>query len=115
MGLSYNKFRNRKTEVNGIKFDSKKEATEYVKLKHDLDTGKIKTLRLQVPFKLLPKQSDTITGKLIERAVVYKADFVVKELNNSETIIDVKGIRTQLYILKRKLMLFVYDIKIKEI
>ena len=56
-----------------------------------------------------------ITGKVIERPISYYADFVVVDNNNHIEVEDVKGYRTEIYKIKRKLMLHVYGIKIKEI
>lgn len=68
--------------------------------------GEIKDLRWQVPFELTPK-----IGK--EKASFYIADFVYFR-DGKEVIEDCKGARTQLYILKRKMMRYRYGIKILE-
>lgn len=74
--------------------------------------GEIKNLKRQVKFSLLPSQK--INGKVVERPVVYIADFVYEQ--NGKTIVeDAKGHRTKDYILKRKLMLFFNGIAIKEV
>lgn len=85
--------------------------------------GEIRDLKRQVKFELIPAQfePDTLTktgkpkrGKCIERAVCYYADFVYTE--NGETVVeDAKGIRTDTYKIKRKLMLYKYGIRIKEV
>ena len=101
------KYKNVKTVLDGITFDSKKEATRYAELKLLAKSGLIQNLRLQVPFELIPKQQG-------ERAVKYIADFVYTE--NGETVVeDVKGIKTDVYKIKKKLMLKVHGLRIKEV
>lgn len=96
-----------KTSFNGIVFDSKKEAHRYYELSILQAAGEISDLRTQVPYELIPKQAG-------ERACIYKADFVYQE--NGKTVVeDVKGVRTDAYKIKRKLMLWVHGIKIREI
>lgn len=112
------KYRSKKTEIDGITFDSRKEAARYAELKILEKGGVIKDLALQVPFVLIPAQYEKALpgkkrGKLIERACIYKADFVYQY--DGETIVeDVKGLRTKEYIIKRKLMLKVHGIRIRE-
>ena len=106
------KYGNKKTKVNGIAFDSKKEAERYSVLMIMQRAGEISGLELQKKFLLLPNQYRD--NKLVERAVKYKADFVYQK--NGETVVeDTKGMRTKDYIIKRKLMLYVHGIRIKEI
>lgn len=108
------KYHNRKTIVNGHTFDSKKEANRYSELLLLERAGAIHDLRTQVKYVLIPSQRSKETGKVIERECSYKADFVYTE--GGETIVeDVKGFRTKEYIIKRKLMLYVYGIRIREI
>lgn len=106
------KYGNRKAVVNGITFDSIKEARRYQELLLLEKAGAITDLQLQVKFVLIPAQR--IKGKVVERQCTYKADFVYKE--NGETIVeDTKGFKTKEYIIKRKLMLHVHGIRIREI
>lgn len=108
------KYHNRKTVVNGHTFDSKKEANRYSELLLLERAGAIHDLRTQVKYVLIPSQRSKETGKVIERECSYKADFVYTE--GGETVVeDVKGYRTKEYIIKRKLMLHVYGIRIREI
>lgn len=107
------KYQNRKTTVDGITFDSAKEANRWCELRLLQRAGKIFELQRQVPFVLIPKQERD--GKVVERAVVYKADFVYKDMNGEEIVEDVKGLLTKEYILKRKLLLWQYGIRIKEV
>lgn len=106
------KYRSKKIEYNGMTFDSKKELRRYNELKVLERVGEISHLQRQVKFVLIPTQ--IIKGKLLEKECSYYADFVYEE--NGETVVeDVKGMRTTEYVIKRKLMLYVHNIKIKEI
>lgn len=117
------KYHNRKATINGITFDSKKEAHRYQELKLLEKAGEISGLQLQVKYVLIPAQYEPDTvgnrggikkGKLIERECSYIADFVYQE--NRETVVeDTKGMRTKDYIIKRKLMLWVHGIRIREV
>ena len=104
------KYGNKKTDIDGITFDSKKEATAYCELRLLLRAGKIKDLRMQVPYEIVP--SVKIHG-VKQRAVKYIADFVYIE-NGQEVVEDVKGVRTREYVIKRKLMKHVHGIDIRE-
>jgi hypothetical protein len=101
------KYRNKPTEVDGIKFGSKKEAKRWVDLKLLLAAGRIRNLERQVTFRV------EVCGKLICR---YIADFVYEELRHEwvKVVEDAKGYPTPVYILKRKLMAAVHDIEIRE-
>lgn len=109
------KYGNQITIVDGITFDSKKEATRWAELKLLERAGKITFLQRQVSYVLIPKQ--VRDGKLLERQVVYKADFAYKDENGVDVVEDVKSqaTKTKEYILKRKLMLWEYGIEIKEV
>lgn len=117
------KYGNKRTKVDGITFDSMKEAKRYKELSLMERSGAIQDLQRQVKFVLIPAQREPDTigkkggihkGKLIERECAYVADFVYQE--NGKTVVeDTKGMKTKDYIIKRKLMLYVHGIKIKEI
>lgn len=108
------KYRNQKTIVDGITFDSKKEANRWAELKLLERAGEISFLERQPSFVLIPKQ--VRDGKVIERQTVYKADFTYQDNKTGETVVeDVKGVRTKEYSLKRKLMLWEYGIMVKEV
>ena len=110
-----NKYGSKKVEVDGIVFDSKKEAKRYQELLLLEKAGEIEDLRRQVKYVLVPSQKDD-RGKLIEREVSYIADFVYFDCRASECVVeDTKGFKTKDYIIKRKLLLFVHGIRIKEI
>lgn len=122
---SKSKYRNTKTVIDGITFDSKKEARRWKELRLLEDAGEIKDLKRQVRYELIPTQKEpdtigsrggTIKGKVIERKVEYIADFVYVDTKTGETVVeDTKGIRTPDYKIKRKLMLWVHGIRIQEI
>lgn len=120
------KYKNKKIVYNGIKFDSRKEYKRYCELALLEKVGQITNLELQKTFELIPAQYEYYErynkngkklkdGKIcLERAVCYKADFVYQE--NGKTVVeDTKGFKTKDYILKRKMMLYFHNIKIKEI
>lgn len=106
------KFHNKKVVVDGIKFDSKRESERYQQLKLLVRAGKIQDLKLQVPFELIPTQR--IDGKVVEQSCVYVADFVYTE-DGKQVVEDVKGVRTDAYIMKRKEMLYRHNIRIREV
>lgn len=96
------------TTSDGITHDSIKEANRWCELKLLERAGKIKHLQRQVKYALIPKQEG-------ERAVEYIADFVYHIAEDGKLVVeDVKGKKTKDYIIKRKLMLWVHGIKIKE-
>lgn len=106
------KYKNKKVFVDGHTFDSKKEAKRYYELRLLEKAGEITNLRMQVKFVLIPSQK--IDGKVVERECAYKADFVYQE--NGQTVVeDTKGFKTKDYIIKRKMMLYIHGIRIKEI
>lgn len=110
------KFFNRKTVVDGIVFDSRKEAERYAELRLMEKAGVITNLRRQVRFELIPNQY--MDGKLIERRVDYLADFVYRDAETDRTVVeDVKSpvTKTDKYIIKRKLLLKLYGIRIREV
>lgn len=126
--MSWHKYGNRKVAVDGIAFDSIREARRYKQLKLLLLSGEIVGLSMQVPFELVPAQYEETgevyskgprkgqpkQGKCIEKSVVYVADFVYFE-NGKRVVEDTKGVRTPEYIIKRKLMLQKYGIRIREV
>lgn len=113
MSYNWTKYNNKKVTVNGQVFDSKKEANRYQELLLLEKAGVIKNLSRQVKFVLIPSQRDE-NGKVIERECSYKADFKYEE-DGKAVVEDVKGFRTKEYIIKRKLLLWQYGIRIREI
>ena len=111
------KYRSRKITVDGITFDSVKEANRYQELRMLERAGEIRDLQRQVPFVVIPTQRDE-NGKLIEKEVCYVADFTYIEKGKlTRTVEDVKSeaTRTREYIIKRKLMLYRNGIRIREV
>lgn len=117
------KYNNRKVRRDGLTFDSKKEHKRYNELLLLEQAGEIRNLRRQVKFVLIPTQREPSQigsrggvkkGKLLERECSYIADFVYSQ-NGKMVVEDTKGIRTKDYIIKRKLMLRVYGIRIREV
>ena len=106
------KYKNRTVTLNGEKFDSHKEARRYGELVLLERAGQISHLERQVKYELIPSQR--VDGKVVERACTYVADFVYVE-NGKKVVEDTKGFRTKDYIIKRKLMLYVHGIRIKEV
>lgn len=106
-----NKYRNNKIHSDGLTFDSQKEYTRYRELKLLEKAGEITDLEMQKEFLLIPKQPG-------ERKVTYKADFCYKTKDGENIVEDVKSMATKkdkAYIIKRKLMLYIHNIKITEI
>lgn len=91
---------------------SEKEHERANQLKLMQRAGVISNLREQVKFVLIPTQRDS-QGNLLERECSYYADFVY-ERDGVTVVEDTKGFRTPEYRLKRKLMLLVHGIRIKE-
>lgn len=101
------KYGAKKTEIDGIKFDSKKEGKRYLELKEMLKNNKISDLELQPRFLLQDKFKHG--GKTI-RKIEYVADFKYK--TGTDTIVeDVKGFKTDVYNIKKKIFLFNYGDK----
>ena len=105
------KYHSRKVTLDGITFDSQREANRYAELKMLERAGCISNLRLQVKYAIVEphKREDGTT----ERGAFYIADFAYFG-GEKEVVEDAKGYRTPEYILKRKLMLERYGIRILE-
>ena len=131
------KLNNKSIVIDGIEFDSQKEGNRYCELKLLQRTGKISDLELQKKYELIPAQYEIVeTGEYykvgerkgqpktkrvcIEQSVVYIADFVYRQ-NGQVVVEDVKGYRDPAsatyakFVLKRKMMLWIHSIRIKEI
>lgn len=94
-------------------YASRKEQRRAAELQLMQRAGLISSLREQVPYELIPAQRDA-DGKLLERACRYVADFVYTDKDGRTVVEDTKGVRTDVYRIKRKLMLQVYGILISE-
>lgn len=131
--MSKSKYGNIKTTTSdGILHDSIKEANRWCELKWLERAGKITDLQRQVPFELIPAQFEEyrtgeyykrgdkkgqpkIKRRCVEDSVVYNADFVYHNAEDGKLVVeDAKGKRTKDYIIKRKLMLWIHGIKLRE-
>ncbi len=123
-----NKYQAQKCEFNGEKFDSRKELQRWLELRLLERSGQITGLKRQVKFELIPAQREpnktgrrggVIKGKVIEQSCDYYADFVYKDSQGNLCVEDVKGYKQggaySVFTIKRKLMLYKYGIKIREI
>jgi hypothetical protein len=123
-----NKYRNKKVRLDGIVFASHHEAAVYLDIKDQKRKGLIKDFKLQVPFELVPKQTETAiiitknkkqkqVERVAERSVKYIADFVVYHHDGTFKVVDAKGDRNldPKYGIKRKLMRWRHNIIIYEV
>lgn len=118
------KFNNKKMETPEGTFDSKGEWERWLFLKEARNNGQISDLRRQVKYTLIPTQyrteivhlktKDKEVKRVAEREITYTADFVY-EKNGEKVVEDYKGLRTKDYLIKRKLMLYLFGIPIKEV
>ena len=107
------KYHNKKVEYDGYTFDSIKEKNYYIKLKLLEKAGKIKELELQKEYELQP--SFKLNNKT-SRKITYRSDFTYKTTEDDKLhVVDVKGFRTDVYRLKKKLFEYKYRIEIEEI
>jgi len=100
----FSKYRNKKTEVDGIVFDSQKEASRYLDLKMLEVLGEIKNLELQPKYEFVLNKQKICT---------YRADFRYVE-NGATVVEDVKGFKTSMYRLKARMMKAFHGIIVKE-
>lgn len=109
------KYGNRTIIRDGMRFDSVKEYSRYVELTLMQRAGVISDLRRQVKYELIPAQKvEFPDGIASERATNYIADFVYQQ--GGQTVVeDTKGYKTKDYIMKRKLMLWIHGIRIREV
>lgn len=124
-----NKYLNKKTEVDGVTFDSKKEASYWLYLRQLEKNGEISNLRRQVSFEVIPavygervvrlKTKEKRESYCIQRAAFYVADFVyVETATGRQVVVDVKSPITRKnaeYRLKKKMMLAFNGIEVTEI
>lgn len=110
MAARASKYHAKKTTVDGIEFDSAKEAKRYVKLRDMQEAGMIQELLLQVPFGLVPNfERDGVKY----RGIKYIADFVYYR-DGKLVVEDCKGFKTPEYKMKKKLMAYINHINIEE-
>lgn len=129
MKHSKSKYKNRPVTIAGIRYASMKEASRHKELMLLEKAGKIKNLRFQVAYELIPAQYETFerysdkTGKrlkdgkrCVEESCKYIADFVYFDNETKQWVVeDAKGARTKDYIIKRKLMLYIHGIRVHEV
>ena len=112
-GNMVRKYHNKKVKYDGYTFDSIREKNYYIKLKLLEKAGKIKELELQKEFELQP--SYKLNNKT-SRKITYRTDFTYKTTEDDKLhVVDVKGFRTDVYRLKKKLFEYKYRIEIEEI
>ena len=128
--MNYSKYRSKKCNClqNHI-HDSKREANRCNELHLLLRAGEITDLKQQVKYVLIPTQYEYTgllyskgaktgqpkPGKVLEKECAYYADFDYYDKSGKHIVEDTKGVKTKDYIIKRKLMLHVHNIKIREI
>ena len=100
-----NKHNNKKTVIDGITFDSKKEAEYYCKLKILKKAGEIKEFGIQPKYELQPTFHKN--GKT-HRSITYIADFIITNNDGTTDIVDVKGFETDVFKIKQKLFEYKY-------
>lgn len=125
-GEEMSKYHSKKITVDGETFDSKKEYRRYRELLLLEKAGEISDLQRQVKFLLIPTQYEhfkrygkngkelTPGKRVVEKECAYYADFVYTE-NGRDVVEDTKGVKTPEYIIKRKLLLHKYGIRIREV
>lgn len=121
------KYKNKKIEIDGIKFDSTKEGKRYLVLKQGLYDGKIQDLKLQVKYELIPsikeeyvehlKTKDKVKTRTLQLPITYTCDF--QYMKDGELIIeDIKASPKLLpkeFVIKEKLMFWKHRIRIKKV
>ena len=112
------KYHSRKITIDNQTFDSMKEFGRWKDLQRLLGAGVITDLKRQVKFELIPSQKNEF-GKVIERPVTYVADYVYKDRCGKVHVEDVKGykhgVAYDVFVIKRKLMLYIHGIKVEEV
>lgn len=125
--MSRNKYLNTKVEIDGVKFDSKKEGRVYVLLKGLLERGVISDLELHPKWELIPKITEKYTKHLktkdkecertIQLPITYTADFAFT-YREERIVVDVKPSKMMLpkeFILKEKMMRYFHGVEITKI
>lgn len=124
MWRKYSKYGAVKIQYKDMAFDSKKECRRYIELDTLQQAGEISDLQRQVKFVLIPTQREpdtigprgrVIKGRAIEKECAYIADFVYKDKDGKTVVEDAKGVRTEAYKIKKKLLLKVHGLRIHEV
>lgn len=103
----YSKYNAKKTVVDGIEFDSLREADRYCELKLLEKANEIRNLELQPRFLLQQKFKDKQGNT--HRKIEYVADFLYIDKDGKAIVEDVKGVLTDVYKIKKKMFLKIYD------
>lgn len=106
------KYKNVKVEFDGMTFDSKRELEYYKRLLLLKRSGEVTKIDRQVVFEI---NAYPIDGRSCQSLCKYVADFVITKSDGSAEVIDVKGVRTPVYKLKKKLLKLLYEIEIIEV
>lgn len=106
-----NKYNAKKTSVDGLVFDSRREAKRYIELREMESSGEISNLQRQVRIELVPPFDRN--GRHF-RGIYYVVDFVYTGSDGNVVWEDVKGMKTSVYLIKRKLIAYRYGMDIKE-
>jgi hypothetical protein len=122
-----NKYLNKKVEVDGITFDSRKESQAYIYLKKLQEEGAITNLTLQPKWEILPgikekfikhlKTKDKECERTVQLPITYTADFLF-EVNGQRVCLDVKPCKSltpQVFFLKKKMMRYFHGIDVIEV
>lgn len=109
-----NKYRNQKTIIDGVTFDSKREALYFLKLKALEAAGDIKSLKCQVKFDF-PVNGQVLKYVDSNRVMKYIADFEYFDMYGNRKVVDVKGMKTRDYLIKKALMMACHGIEIEEV
>lgn len=104
------KFGNVKTTIGGVTFDSKLESRYYLHLEEELKKGNIAHYKIQPRYELVPSYK---IGSRSVRKLEYVADFMVLHHNSDVEVIDVKGVETDVFKIKRKMFEYKYGKEIK--
>lgn len=105
------KYNAKKTSVDGLVFDSRREANRYVKLREMENNGEISDLQRQVRVELVPPFDRD--GQHF-RGIYYVVDFTYTDTDGNTIWEDVKGVKTSVYLIKRKLVAYRYGVSIRE-
>jgi hypothetical protein len=108
------KYGAKKTTIDGITFDSKAEAQHYSRLKLLQRAGEIKEIQIQPRYNLLEAYKHPETGKKVQ-GIDYVADFLVTYSDGRTEVVDVKGVKTEAYKIKKKLFESKYGKAIREV
>lgn len=103
----YSKYNAKKIKIDGHTFDSKREAQRYCELKLFLRAGEIKNLVLQPRFLLQDEFFDK--NEIKHKKIEYVADFLYIDKAGRNVVEDVKGVLTDVYKIKKKMFLNLYD------